>query len=241
MSWSPVSHIRANKFEAALFDFDGTLVDSEQPYIELFSRILHSHGLQVPTHKIEALSYGRSWTDAVRDAIDEWPILTCDAGKLASQIEQAINDHGGVFGLPIAPAIHALTELALSMPVAIVSGSFRSNLTAAIETLGLTECVDLIVGAEDYECGKPSPEPFLVAADRLGVPPERCVVFEDSTQGIESAISAGMTCITVRTNGQNTVSNGMTNSLDSSHGVKFRLHHKRLRSSQRSGIDSSPG
>jgi len=61
--------------------------------------------------------------------------------------------------------------------------------------LGLRDAVSFSLGAEDYGPGKPDPSCFLMAAERLGVNPEQCVVFEDSAAGVLAAKSAGMSCV----------------------------------------------
>lgn len=83
------------------------------------------------------------------------------------------------------------------IPFAIVSGSPRASILATLERLGLSGHFQLVVGAEDYTRGKPDPEPFLVAAQRLGVRPESCLVFEDADAGIAAAEAAGMRWVRV--------------------------------------------
>ena len=78
------------------------------------------------------------------------------------------------------------------VPFAIVSGSTRDSVVKSLEQLGILDRFDTLVCAGDYTNSKPHPEPFLIAAERLGVPPERCLVFEDTDMGIDSAKAAGM-------------------------------------------------
>ncbi len=83
---------------------------------------------------------------------------------------------------------------------AIVSGSTLESVTASLGTLGLLEMFDTMVCAGDYAHGKPNPEPFLLAAERLGIAPERCLVFEDADPGIVAAKAAGMKFVKVAQN-----------------------------------------
>jgi beta-phosphoglucomutase-like phosphatase (HAD superfamily) len=78
------------------------------------------------------------------------------------------------------------------IPMAVVSGSPGDSIRRTLKFLGVLERFDTLVGAEDYKNGKPSPEPFLIAAERLKVAPERCLVFEDAELGVQSAEAAGM-------------------------------------------------
>jgi HAD superfamily hydrolase (TIGR01549 family) len=83
------------------------------------------------------------------------------------------------------------------IPFAVVSGSTRDSVTSSLEVLGLLEKFETLVCAGDYERSKPDPEPFLIAANRLGVNPEDCLVFEDTEMGIQAATAAGMASVKV--------------------------------------------
>jgi beta-phosphoglucomutase-like phosphatase (HAD superfamily) len=83
--------------------------------------------------------------------------------------------------------------------VAIVSSTPRANLALILGSLGLADAFSAVVGAEDAQRGKPDPEGFLVAAERLRVAPADCVVLEDAPEGIDGARAAGMRCIGVAT------------------------------------------
>mgnify|MGYP000458435785 CR=1 FL=1 len=93
---------------------------------------------------------------------------------------------------PIDPVVHIVRSHHGRIPMAIVSGGLRSLVTRTLEVLGLSEHFELLITAEDVVRGKPDPEPFLMAAARLGVRPERCLVFEDSPTGVAAARAAGM-------------------------------------------------
>ncbi|MEO6829496.1 MAG: HAD family phosphatase, partial [Acidobacteriaceae bacterium] len=79
----------------------------------------------------------------------------------------------------------------------VVSGSPRTSIIKTLKFLGIRDKFAEVIGAEDYERGKPHPEPFLLAAKRLNIPPSRCLVFEDADAGIESAKAAGMSWVKV--------------------------------------------
>jgi HAD superfamily hydrolase (TIGR01509 family) len=84
-----------------------------------------------------------------------------------------------------------------SLPFAVVSGSTRESVTASLESLNLLEKFDTLVCAGDYQRSKPHPEAFLLAAERLGVAPANCLVFEDTAMGIQAATAAGMASVKV--------------------------------------------
>src|SRR5580700_2183815 len=79
----------------------------------------------------------------------------------------------------------------------VVSGSTRDSVTRSLKTLGILDRFDTLVCAGDYTKSKPNPEPFLIAAERLGVKPEDCLVFEDTEMGIQAATAAGMASVKV--------------------------------------------
>jgi beta-phosphoglucomutase family hydrolase len=83
------------------------------------------------------------------------------------------------------------------IPFAVVSGSTRESVTASLESLHLLDRFNTLVCAGDYKESKPNPEGFLLAAARLGVAPETCLVFEDTEMGIQAAKAAGMTSVKV--------------------------------------------
>jgi HAD superfamily hydrolase (TIGR01509 family) len=83
------------------------------------------------------------------------------------------------------------------IPFAVVSGSTRDSVTRSLKTLGILDKFETLVCAGDYTKSKPDPEPFLIAAERLGVAPEDCLVFEDTEMGIQAATAAGMASVKV--------------------------------------------
>ncbi len=83
------------------------------------------------------------------------------------------------------------------IPFAVVSGSTRDSVTKSLETLGILDKFETLVCAGDYTRSKPDPEPFLIAAERLGVAPGDCLVFEDTEMGIQAATAAGMASVKV--------------------------------------------
>jgi HAD superfamily hydrolase (TIGR01509 family) len=104
----------------------------------------------------------------------------------------------------LLPQLHAIPEVVEHMeaqqgriPFAVVSGGGHEAVVRSLTAVGLLEKFDTIVGAEHYANGKPAPDPFLVAAERLGVAPGDCLVFEDTDMGIQAATAAGMASVKV--------------------------------------------
>jgi HAD superfamily hydrolase (TIGR01509 family) len=83
------------------------------------------------------------------------------------------------------------------IPFAVVSGGRRNSVVRSLTAVGLLHCFPTIVGAEDYVHSKPAPDCFLLGAERLGVAPAGCLVFEDTALGIQAATAAGMASVLV--------------------------------------------
>jgi len=103
--------------------------------------------------------------------------------------------------LVLLPGVRELLEslAANGVPAAVVTSTPRENLAMILETLHIERYFGALVAEEDTTKGKPDPEGFLLAASRLGVPPERCVVIEDAPAGLDAARAAGMKAIGVTT------------------------------------------
>jgi len=100
----------------------------------------------------------------------------------------------------IQPVPEVLEQIRLqhgNIPLAVVSGSTRESVVKSLEALSLLPLFDTLVCAGDYQRSKPAPDPYLLAASRLGVDPRHCLVFEDADIGIQSATAAGMASIRI--------------------------------------------
>lgn len=178
---------------AVLFDLDGTLVDREPLMLESLRRAAADAGAAIT--EAEAAAYlGRAWQDvydglaieartglgfgAYLDAVVAWSVRLVDDGYPVTALA------GG------RALVERLDEAGIA--VGLVTGSLRREALAAVELLGIAGRLDVFVPAEDYGAGKPAPECYLIAAERLGVDPRRCVVVEDSGPGVAAGRAAGM-------------------------------------------------
>ena len=187
-------------FDAALFDMDGTLVDSECLYGTALRHSMVSLGVELDEAHALQLVYGRAWSSIYDDLLKLFPKLEPDEetldGMVLNHFHRIQTENPGDF--IIEGSRKLLLELAEQIPVAVVSGSTRQHLAGFVETLGIGESLSAVIGSEDYEQGKPSPQPFLTAARQLNVHPNRCVAFEDSCAGVLSAKAAGMFCVALK-------------------------------------------
>lgn len=186
------------KPKAFLFDFDGTLMDTEAVWTRAIVDMIVSHGGKASFRKILPAVVGRNWLD-----IDRWlhETYTClgkstpmqDAIELRRHYNRRVgNDQRA---MRINSSVEFFRRAASIAPCAIVTGSPREDVVSLIALCGLLEQTAFVLGAGEYEKGKPSPDGYLKAAEILGVFPEDCVVVEDSTVGVEAGVAAGMRVI----------------------------------------------
>ena len=181
-------------FKAYLFDCDGTIVDSMPLHYRAWKKALAEWNCEFP----EDLFYSWGGTP-VREIVAN---LNARNG-LAIPTEQLARRKEGLYfdSLPRLQAVPEVMEhIDLShgkLPFAVVSGSTRESVTKSLNILGILDKFDVLVCAGDYTRSKPDPEPFLVAAQRLGVAPADCLVFEDTDMGVAAATAAGMASVRI--------------------------------------------
>jgi beta-phosphoglucomutase family hydrolase len=181
-------------FRAYLFDCDGTVVDSMPLHYIAWKKALGEWGCTYD----EELFY--SWGGRpIREIIS----LLNEAQGLKMPVEEvAVRKENLYFDLlPQLKAIPEVVEHIDAMhgkiPFAIASGSRRDSVESSLKITGLIDKFETLVCADDYTRGKPAPDCFLMAAERLGVSPEDCLVFEDTDLGIQAATEAGMASVKV--------------------------------------------
>jgi len=186
--------IPEGEFAAYIFDCDGTLADTMPLHYRAWQRLLREEGGDFP----EDLFYswgGRPPSEIVPDLAKHYG-FTLD---LHEAVERKENYYLELLdeAQPIEPVIAIARAMHGKLPLAVASGGPRDVVMQTLGKIGVTEIFDVIVGAEDYARGKPAPDPFLETARRLGVPPESCLVFEDTVTGEQAARAAGMACVIV--------------------------------------------
>ncbi|MFF4281695.1 HAD family hydrolase [Streptomyces kronopolitis] len=175
--------------DALLFDNDGTLISSLESVYRCWSRWAREYGVTEEDFARVAL-HGRPAAEIVADLL---PVDVVPAA--VARIEQLeVEDAGGVVALP---GTLALLE---SLPAewwAVVTSASRRLAEARLGQAGIRP--KNVIAADDISRGKPDPEPFLLAARRLGADPARCVVFEDAPVGLAAGRAAGMVTVALAT------------------------------------------
>lgn len=184
---------------AILFDLDGTLVDSERANVE--SVVLACRRLGVTLSEEERrFIIGHSWNEIHALIATNHGLSVTMEALIASAVNEkrALLAVSGHQALPAA--VETVKRLARRCPLAIASGASRVEVRDAIEGIGVARYFQVVLGAEDYTRGKPAPDAYLLAMERLGVGgvAHRCIVIEDATPGILSGRAAGARVIGVR-------------------------------------------
>ena len=181
------------QIDAILFDNDGVLVDTEGLYYEANREIFSERGLSLDhaTFAAYSLGLGKSMLDLLGElAPGELESLRVRRNAIyADKIRRDVRIFDGVEG--------CLGELHGLQPMAIVTSARADDFEIIHEQTGLLRFFEFAIKGGDYKQHKPHPEPYLLAAERLGVQPERCLVVEDTERGLAAATAAGMRCIVV--------------------------------------------
>ncbi|MEZ0068058.1 sugar-phosphatase [Streptacidiphilus sp. MAP12-20] len=175
--------------DAVLFDNDGTLIDSLASVRRCWGRWASESGIE--PQRLDEVGYvGRPAREVIAELLPEPEVAAAVARLQELELADAANTR----------LLPGTEELLSSLPRdrwAVVTAAARVLALRRLSALGLT--VPMLVGAEDVTRGKPDPEPFLKAAERLGVAPSRCVVVEDSPAGLAAGRAAGMHTVALAT------------------------------------------
>ncbi|SEP52030.1 HAD family hydrolase [Amycolatopsis saalfeldensis] len=176
--------------DAVIFDLDGVLVDSERTWDEVRRAVVAEHGgtwLPEATRAQQGMSTPE-WASYLVDTLGAR--LTAD--EIARVVVEEMAERYASGPPVIDGAAEAVRAVAASRPVAIASSSPPVLIRAFVTACDLTELVPVAVSSEEVGAGKPAPDVYLRAASLLGVDPETCAAVEDTTNGLRSALAAGM-------------------------------------------------
>ena len=186
--------VPAGDFRAYLFDCDGTLADSMPLHYKAWKRALAEWNCEYPEELF--YSWGGKPVRKIIADLNEMHGLNMPVDALAERKENFY--HAQLRELKGIPDVLEHIEAQHGrIPFAVVSGSRRKSVVGSLTALGLMDKFDVLVCAEDYKHGKPAPDGFLMASEKLGVAPEHCLVFEDTDLGIQAATAAGMQSVLV--------------------------------------------
>ncbi|MEM9658771.1 MAG: HAD family phosphatase [Planctomycetota bacterium] len=178
-----------------IFDCDGTLVDSMPLHLRLWNECLADYCVQV-TEDFIATHAGKP-TGVIVEIINADRGLEIDPASFEHEKESRYRELVHEVA-PVEPVVAAAEHFRWHFPMAVVSGGVRANVDASLRAIDALDWFKVILSADDPISPKPAPDLFLAAAERLGVPPAHCHVFEDADAGVQAAHAAGMTVTDVR-------------------------------------------
>jgi beta-phosphoglucomutase-like phosphatase (HAD superfamily) len=181
-------------FGGYIFDCDGTIADNMPLHYRAWSMAMADFGGEYPEELFYA--WGGRPTAVIVGLLNEKYGLALDVDETVQRKEKyyltLISEV-----VPVPEVMEIVTSMHGIVPLSVASGGHRELVEATLDVFGIRDLFQAIVCVEDYERGKPHPEPFLLAAKLMSVPPEDCVVFEDSPIGIEAAKAAKMAWVHV--------------------------------------------
>lgn len=197
---APRAHRSTGRFAAAIFDFDETIIDLERQHTAAHEALCRDYGADYASLPDSVrLASGRRIIDDIREMRAHFGWRASEEELFARRQEHfdAICRTAALEPMPRIREAMAMLRAA-DIPLAITSSAAGASIDAILRRLGLREAFALIVDGSEVLRGKPDPEGYLLTARKLNVPPERCVVFEDSHVGVVAAKRAGMFCVAVR-------------------------------------------
>lgn len=186
-----------HRFDAFLFDLDGTLIDSMPIHNEAWIEVLAELGHTV-THELmnEFAGVPSAKTIEIFNARFGWKLGLSVVREKETRYGKRLSEVR-----PIEPVMRIVREYHRKKPMAIVTGGTREFVPHVLKTLRLDTFFPLCVCSEDTRLHKPHPDPFLLGSELVRTAPDKCLVFEDGGAGIRGAKAAGMSVVRVGARG----------------------------------------
>ena len=182
-------------YAGLIFDMDGTILDTEPTHRQAWNEVLGRYGMRFDEQAMVGLNGSPTWR--IAQAIIELNQADLDPHRLAQEKTQAVKAMllDSVRPLPLIEVVKAWHG---RRPMSVGTGSESAVAEALLAHLGLRHYFSAVVAADHVVNHKPAPDTFLLCAERMGVAPEKCVVFEDADFGLQAAKRAGMDAVDVR-------------------------------------------
>lgn len=174
-----------------IFDLDGTMVDSMWMWRQIDKEFMAAHGLEL-TDDLELAIEGMSFQETAEYFVRTYPLTETAEELMDIWVDMAMHKYR--YEVPMKPALDAfLREMKQrGIKMGIATSNARTLLDAVAQAHGLYDYMDAVLTANEVKRGKPAPDIFLAAADKLHLAPADCLVFEDIPQGIRAGLAAGM-------------------------------------------------
>ena len=182
---------------AAIFDMDGVLVDSNPFHLKKWEALLDEHRIAFDRDELPRLILGHRNDTTLRHFFG--PNLgTDETQRLGDELEETFREMIRPHARPV-PGLEALIIAFhnAGIPMAVASSAMTKNVEFIVDVLGFRHYFRHLVTGDEVRHAKPDPEIYIKAAEKLEIQPSRCVAFEDSFVGVESAKRAGMICVAI--------------------------------------------
>jgi HAD superfamily hydrolase (TIGR01509 family) len=187
--------LTAGDFKAFLYDCDGTLADNMGNHKKAYVHVAAQDGVLIDAALVDELA---GWpVEKVVEEINKRYNSNFNPAEFAHKREQIFLEEYIDHTQPIDYVVNHLKAHVGKVKIGVVSGSQRSAVERTLRVLGIANLPEVLVCAGETEHGKPYPDPFLAAAEKLGVAPKDCLVFEDGEPGTVGAEAAGMKWIRI--------------------------------------------
>ena len=174
-----------------IFDLDGTMVDSMWMWRQIDNEFMAAHHLEM-TDDLELAIEGMSFCETAEYFAKTFPLKESVEELMEIWVQMAIDKYQ--YEVPVKPGLmHFMDEMkARGIRMGIATSNARILLDAVADAHGLYAYMDGVLTANEVKRGKPAPDVFLAVAEKIGIAPEECLVFEDIPQGIRAGLAAGM-------------------------------------------------
>jgi len=183
-------------FHGYIFDHDGTLSLSMHVHFDGWIDSFKKNGGNFEFTREIAQSYAGTGMHDTVEILNERFGCTMDPQQVVAD-QEAYYFANLDQVVPYDPVVDFARKVGADFPISVASGGIRDTVIRTMEAIDIIDLFPVIVTQEDVERSKPAPDMFLLAAEKMGVAPEKCLVFEDSRLGIEAADSAGMASVFV--------------------------------------------
>jgi beta-phosphoglucomutase family hydrolase len=183
--------------QALVFDLDGVILDNTLVQARAFQLLFQDLGVEADAYQLLRRLNGMPATDILKQVLDK-PEPEKELKKYADQREFLYRTLYRDERRPLAGLVDFLEAArAAGLKIGLGTGSANDTLSYVLDHLDLRRFFDVVVGADDVDAGKPHPETYAAVAEKLGIKPENCLVFEDAILGEQAAYKAGMHCVAI--------------------------------------------